>query len=773
MSNPLHLRAALAAGIVCAPFGAVFMAAIVPNEVQIPGTQPNQVTNLGLRASCELCHGQFHPATEPVHQWLGSAMAHSARDPVFYASLAIAEQDHPGAGNLCLRCHAPRAFLDGRANATDGSALAQLDVDGVECAICHALVTPNDSEHAGVQTAPYIANDGGTPKKSFSGSAAMVLWGGPERMGPYGDGQASHPSLRSTFLRSNDMCGTCHDVSNPVTGDLAHNNGALVPLAPGTFSGVVGTPVADKAAFKNFPYKYGVIERTFSEAQASALGTTHVGAYGSLPAELQAGAIAAAHRAALASTPTGDYADGARRSFTCQTCHMPPLPGEGCRFAQARQDLAVHDLVGANYWLADAILHQDAANTLRFGGGLGPNEIAGMRDGQVRARRQLELAAGVTVRGDTVRVVNLTGHKLFTGYPEGRRMWLAMEWLDESGAILREDGAYGPIQVQMFGQTHTVETILDLAGTNTRIYEAKPGITSRWAQQLLGFGRSAALPLTFDRATGAVTKTLGQHAASPAAPDVSTFHFVLNNTIVSDNRVPPYGLRADAARQRNCTPVPATLYGNPGPGGTYQHWDELALAPPRGAMAARVRLMYQPTSYEYIQFLALANDGTVPYLAQEGRKLFDTWRATGMARPHPMAVTAWCGRPGTGDDLLLTTEVNTLGDKELAVKAAVGGDTWTVRLESPQGRLASAIGAIVFQAHATGAAPTPVAMPGVHMARVEAQVIGVVGTTGLGIVLNVPSGLLGVTVRAQGLALDAAANNGVYATTCAHDVVLR
>lgn len=773
MLHPFRVRAAVAVGLLCAPPGIVFATAYVPNEVQMPGTQPGQVTNLRLVASCDLCHGQFNPDTEPVHQWRGSPMAHAARDPIFYAALAVAEQDYPGAGNLCLRCHAPRAFLEGRTTATDGSGLSQLDVDGVECAVCHALVTPNDAEYAGVQTAPYLAHDGGTPKRSFLGSGAMVLWGGTERMGPYGDGLAAHPALRSEFLRSNEACGTCHDVSNPVTGDLAHNNGAMVPLAPGTFSGVVGAPVAQKAAFKNFPYQYGVVERTFSEAQASALGTTRVSAYGTLPAELQDGAIANARANALLSTPTGDYADGTPRSFTCQTCHMPPVYGDGCRFSQSRQDLPVHDLVGANYWLADAILHQDANNALRFGGGLGPVEIAGMRDGQTRARRQLELAARVTVRGDVVRVVNLTGHKLFTGYPEGRRMWLHLEWFDESGQLVRQDGGYGPMQVQVRGRPYTVETLYDLAGTNTKIYEAKLGITQQWAQQLLGLGLAPTLPLAFDRMTGAVRETLGQFAGRPAAPDVETFHFVLNNTMVSDNRVPPYGLRYDDARERNCTPVPASSYGNPGPGGTYRHWDELALTPPRGAVAARVRLMYQPTSFEYVQFLASANDGSVPYLAQEGQKLFDTWLATTMAKPHPMAVTAWCGRPGTGDDLRLTSEVNAQGDVELAVKSAAGGDTYTLRVESPGGGLSGAPAAIVLQAHATGAAPTPLPMLGVHLARVDGQVLGFVTSSGMSVVLNVPLGLVGATVRAQGIALDGRAGNGAYATTCAHDVVLR
>ena len=79
-------------------------------------------------------------------------------------------------------------------------------------------------------------------------------------------------------------------------------------------------------------------------------------------------------------------------------------------------------------------------------------------------------------------MINLTGHKLITGYPEGRRMWLNIKWYDASGNLLREDGAYGPlvdgngnpvtIANPAGGPDIQVESILDLHAPNTRIYEA-------------------------------------------------------------------------------------------------------------------------------------------------------------------------------------------------------------------------------------------------------------------------------------------------------------
>jgi hypothetical protein len=55
--------------------------------------------------------------------------------------------------------------------------------------------------------------------------------------------------------------------------------------------------------------------------------------------------------------------------------------------------------------------------------------------------------------------------------------------------------------------------------------------------------------------------------------------------------------------------------------------------------------MYQPTSWEYIQFLWLANNGQKPFLADEGVNLLEAWLNTGMATPYPMASTVWGSAP--------------------------------------------------------------------------------------------------------------------------------
>ena len=114
-----------------------------------------------------------------------------------------------------------------------------------------------------------------------------------------------------------------------MVGDLAHNHGAQMPLAPGTYSGDPGSPVDQKAAFNNFPYQYGVVERTFSEHQASLLSQTLVSDFPNLPPELQAGAIQRAYESAQLAEMGGDYEDGTQRLFTCQSWRRQAVEEQG------------------------------------------------------------------------------------------------------------------------------------------------------------------------------------------------------------------------------------------------------------------------------------------------------------------------------------------------------------------------------------------------------------------------------------------------------------
>ncbi len=669
--------------------GAGFAADTVPTDIQQPGTQPSETGNLESPNKCDNCHGGYNSTVEPAHNWRGSMMANAGRDPIFWATVAIAEQDFDGAGDLCIRCHSTSGWLAGRSIPTDGSALAAGDADGVDCDYCHKLTNPDDSEHIGVQIFPFIANDCPDPPlkcadqnniTGYLGSGISSIWAGNSKLGPYSDPVARHKFEQSQFHRSPDFCGTCHDVSNAVVGDLAHNNGTQVTADPVVSSGVPGGPVVDKAAFNNVPYKYGIVERTFSEYKSGRLSQTLVSDYPTLPAELQTGAPKAAYESAIVAGTGGNYADGTPRYFSCQTCHMRPVDGKGCnkKGVPSRKDLPLHDMTGGNYWMPEVIQYLDLQGKLRLGGGLTAGQIAAMNDGATRAKKQLSQAASLEVTGDTLKVVNLTGHKLISGYPEGRRMWLNIKWYGDdmdpqTDPPLREDGAYGAITVNIDGTPTQVNTILYPNDSNTKIYEAHYGMTQEWARQLIDdVGYSAGLVLSFDHISGHPDYTLGdlKNGNVPHGTYHETFHFAINNTVLKDNRIPTYRMSYEEARKRNALPVPDSQYGCDPSCSEYNHYDEITLDPPAGATFANIDLLYQPTSWEYIQFLYLANTGQNAFLANEGVYMLEAWLNNGMAAPYTMASSTWGSPP---EPAVMEVIVESL-------------DTWSV---DKQGNLAS------------------------------------------------------------------------------------
>ena len=721
---------------------AILAADVVPNEIQMPGTQPNEVQNFESPDKCDNCHAGYdvNPEIEPAIGWRGAAMGNAGRDPVFWATLAIAEQDFDGAGDLCIRCHSAGGWYGGRSTPTDGSGLQASDDNGIDCDTCHMSTNTDNSELLGVMNSPFIPNcepDPNIPDKctktgdaqsgeGFYGSGILSVYGGSDKLGPYTDAEARHQWLPSQWHRSPDFCGTCHDVSNSAVGDLAGNHGtqSLLPDHTKVVSshddhtnctgtqlsngGCLGGDIEDKAAFNNPPYAYGIVERTFSEYKSSPLSSTLVSDFTSLPADLQVpgGSLEVTYQAALGAGTGGNYEDNSPRYFTCQSCHMRPYEAKGCNKngAPVRKDMPQHDHTGGNYWFAAMTQYQDNAGTLRLGGGLTGNQLLAMDLGAERATKHLREAANLEVNGNSVKITNLTGHKLISGYPEGRRMWLQIDWRDADDKVIRVDGEYGELTVDLDadGQVDdTVETILDLDGTNTRIYEAHYAITKEWATTVEAL-HGPDFALSYDRITGQPDCTVGQFLADASSdcsgPYHNTFHFALNNYVSHDNRIPPYQMSYDEAQKRNALPNPTNQYGNPGAGGVYEHWDEITLNPPTNADHATIQLLYQGTSWEYMQFLQKANDGQNAFLGNQGDAMMHAWlnadvvKNTGapitgvmqvgsdykMVPPAVMATANWGNASGGNNAPVANNEAySTYTDTELSVPApgVLGNDS--------------------------------------------------------------------------------------------------
>ncbi|MHC4500076.1 MAG: multiheme c-type cytochrome, partial [Planctomycetota bacterium] len=417
-----------------------------------PGSQPFEAGILNPPAACAVCHGDYDPDVEPYRNWQGSMMAQASLDPLFKANMAIANQDAPDSGDLCLRCHLSRGWLQGRSVPTDGSQMLTTDMSGVACDFCHRLVDPiydpfqNPPEDEDILAALSF------PATNFGNGMATIDPTGARR-GPFLDAATGHPVLVSPFHREAALCGTCHDVSNPAFEKDDANN-----YVPNAFD----APATDFSPHTLLP-----VERTYSEWFYSAYNTVE-----------------------------GVYAPqfGGNIDFvsTCQDCHMRDVTGQACNFGTppVRDDLPLHDMTGGSTWLP-ALLST-----------LYPNDVdpCAIQAGITRAVYMLENAADVNAVAEgsmlKVTITNNTGHKLPTGYPEGRRMWINVKFYDSSTSLISESGAY---DVNTGVLSHDPEV---------KIYEVKPGLDSITA------------PLVGE-------------------PNGPSFHFVLNNKVYKDNRIPP------------------------------------------------------------------------------------------------------------------------------------------------------------------------------------------------------------------------------------------
>jgi hypothetical protein len=577
-----------------------------------PGTQPlAHGRDFTAPSDCSTCHADTskvaapgRPADKGVNifwDWIGTMMAQASLDPLFEACLEIANQDAPESGDLCIRCHTPMAWLNGRSTPTDHSladppinhavALANQelmtsDKIGVFCEHCHRLVDAKLAANpAGNLDGRILANLGANqpaeygngmyvidPDRAVIPETAAELGqnepdgvldpGNARRRGPFAAYpttgwvlskavQGNHRMITSAFHQKAELCATCHDVSNPAL-ERAAVGGAYTANA-------VDASAGDFSVSKLMP-----IERTFSEWKASVYAGAGV------------------------SAPVFDTAKNVR---TCQDCHMRDAAGASACSLDARPEnqMPFHDLTGGNTFIPAVLrdVYYQGSGTVA---GSDRADIRGsLTDTIERAQYMLRNAASieaktVNVAGTDklrVRVYNETGHKLPTGYPEGRRMWVNVKFLDANDKLLKETNRYdlatGVLSVQKNGQTDP----------ESRVYEAHLGT--------------------------------GGH---------ETFHFVLNNEVIKDNRIPPRGFDNAAFDQFGGTPVHAT-YANG------QFWDDSDYAIPGCARKAQVTLYYQTASREYIEFLRDEN-----HLTEQGKgaglRMYDLWKNNGRSTPEPV-----------------------------------------------------------------------------------------------------------------------------------------
>jgi MYXO-CTERM domain-containing protein len=368
---------------------------------------------------------------------------------------------------------------------------------------------------------------------TLPGSAQYFISGEATRFGPYDNiDSIRHPGAASTWLADARFCGTCHEIRNP-----------LQPL--------IGTDGNDTG--QRFP-----LDTTYSEWANS------------------------------------DYAmAGNPNAHTCQDCHLPRITGQGFvatnTTAMLRDMPRRHEFVGANAWALRMLgaMREDLAS----GEFYDPTMRPYYENGAMRAEENLRGAATLEIMnppttahaGDTIEVVaritNHAGHRLPSGYADGRRVWLAVDLVDGAGTVTPVSGRYDDASAH-----------LDETDTQLHIYQAMHG-----------------------RAGG-----------------VHDGHLALTDRILSDTRIPPAGFHPPAGLE----PIGIDYSG--GTGGALRNWDDAHYmitvpATATGTMTVRVRARYQSTTREYVETLASAN-----HTDTRGSELLARYEASGRAAPFDM-----------------------------------------------------------------------------------------------------------------------------------------
>lgn len=539
------------------------------NDFFMPGSQPLESGTFANPDQCTNCHLDLNKNVTLAYEWRGSMMSQAQRDPLYLALITIANQDAPESGDLCIRCHSPKGWLEGRSEPTNGSSLTADDRESVQCHFCHRLIAPTTVGTNPYPDYPYYTAQPGNDPSTYtldqtylttlqnipptSANGMYVADNEDHRRAQLFNPQANHATPYSPFHIESAVCGTCHDVSNPVFDTVMDGSGNIIGYTPNAF---------DAPATNFSPYALFPVERTYSEWLMSDYNTAE-GVY---------------------APQFGGNLDTVR---SCQNCHLRDVTGKGCNknFAPERDSLPLHDMTGGNTFIPNLI---DSV----FPGEADPDALAA---GVLRARDMLQHAATVELEVEqmeqevTVKIINETGHKLPSGYPEGRRIWINLKAYNSLTAEIFESGYYNP-----------ATGVLDKVGT--KIYQIKPGISP---------GLGAALELD---------------------PGPS-FHFVLNDTIYSDNRIPCRGFTNANFEAIQSQPVGYTYEDG-------EYWDETEYDLPFIPDSVEVSLYYQTTSKEFVEFLRdenVTNDA--------GTTMYNLWNNNGKSAPELMNYETWSGPP--------------------------------------------------------------------------------------------------------------------------------
>ncbi|MEJ2407526.1 MAG: hypothetical protein P8171_25340 [Candidatus Thiodiazotropha sp.] len=587
-----------------------------------------------------------HPLWDDHYAWSGMMMANSMRDPSFIATLnvvnklfiryvnahdgdpadpnsdvasllkklglsgIVTERDENGrlqpenqipvVADLCLRCHTPPGWLEGHSEPSNQaapflkgqfwgakfssypgypndqrlwnpSAESESEMDGIQCDVCHRM-KDNYKTQSNYDGSWMPAGNGGyimEPRDNLDHTVEGMLALNPNK----------------DFIKSSEICGTCHNVTNPIFKTKTMINGMI-------------------------PDVLHPVERTYTEWYWSDYG------------------------------PKGPM----QKQATCQSCHAPM------------------NFLGAQTWLINPGLNDlwgkmdEVWTQAPYSYNVPPDRISPVLDpgcsdtadpacwrpgaypaAADRNRAFMKTAATLEIINTpnianhrdtfaaTVRVTNLTGHKLPTGYQDGRRMWIDIKAVDQkTGSTLFHSGRFYKGKILNPEKAKIYEIISVAEGYDHLMFE--------------GFNI-----LDLDK-SGVVSHREKE------------FHFILGNKIEKDNRIPPAGFNKDAYMADAAFIIPRDELDNDYESG--QNWDDTTYwihvpSWARGPLEITATLKYQTFGDEFMEFLKdedveqtqehggrarnIPKTGQFRHYEKWGDIIHDIWSKNGYGQPVEMA----------------------------------------------------------------------------------------------------------------------------------------
>ena len=187
----------------------------------------------------------------------------------------------------------------------------------------------------------------------------------------------------------------------------------------------------------------------------------------------------------------------------------------------------------------------------------------------------------------TVRVTNETGHKVPSGYPDGRRVWVNLE-VSDGGSLVYESGHYDEATARL------------TAGSGVAMYARATTTTIDTSGGNLADNRV----MVYEKITGSDPEPDGIWNESPA---------LLNSEVLFDNRIPPKGWDPTSYEEAGIyfrtydeSSTGVVWRDDPDRFATGQNWDDITYvfdAPTGATLSARAELNMQTHSREFVEYL--------------------------------------------------------------------------------------------------------------------------------------------------------------------------